>query len=83
MAASFHATPSSARRCIGWTCGCRGPFHSAVKVDGIFEVFNLFNHENQGSFTTVETSALYGRPVQNSNVAYLPRMLQLGFRVVF
>jgi hypothetical protein len=25
----------------------------------------------------------YGQPVRNENVAYAPRMLQLGFRVTF
>lgn len=54
-----------------------------MKIDGIFEVFNLFNHENFGSYTTVETNANYGRPTQNTNVAYQPRMLQLGFRLEF
>ena len=54
-----------------------------VRVDGILEVFNVFNRENYGSYTTQESSASYGRPSQNLNVAYQPRMLQLGFRVAF
>jgi hypothetical protein len=32
---------------------------------------------------TAEASPLYGAPQQNFNVAYLPRMLQLGFRFSF
>ncbi len=53
-------------------------------IDGMFEVFNVFNHANYGSYTTVEAlGALYGQPSQNSNVAYQPRMLQLGFRFAF
>lgn len=52
-------------------------------VDGMLEVFNLFNHENFGSYTTTESSARYGQPDQNLNVAYVPRMMQLGFRVAF
>jgi hypothetical protein len=46
-------------------------------------VFNLLNHENFGSYTTVESNANYGRPEANPNVAYQPRMLQLGFRLAF
>ncbi len=52
-------------------------------VDGMFEVFNLFDHENFGSYTTNESSPLYGQPSFNGNVAYQPRMMQLGFRVGF
>jgi hypothetical protein len=55
----------------------------AVTVDGIVEVFNLFNHANYGSYVTSENSAAYGQPVQNVAVEYQPRMMQLGFRVVF
>jgi hypothetical protein len=54
-----------------------------VSVDPMFEVFNLFNRANYGTYVTNEASALFGRPVQNSNLAYAPRMLQLGFRVAF
>jgi hypothetical protein len=56
---------------------------SRVTLDGLFEVYNLFNHANYGSYTTVESSPQYGQPSQNINVAYQPRMLQLGFRVAF
>ncbi len=52
-------------------------------VEASLEVFNLFNHANYGNFVTVEASPLYGRPQQNFNVAYLPRMAQLGFRFSF
>jgi hypothetical protein len=58
-------------------------FGGRAGVDGILEAFNLFNHENYGSYTTAESNALYGRPSQNTNVAYQPRMLQLGFRATF
>lgn len=54
-----------------------------VSVDGIFEVFNVFNHANYGGFTLNETSASYGRPTENLNAAYQPRMVQLGFRFAF
>ena len=52
-------------------------------IDGIVEVFNLFNHANYGSYVTNESSSLYGQPAFNSNVAYQPRTLQLGFRTAF
>jgi hypothetical protein len=54
-----------------------------VKADGMVEVFNLFNHENYGSYVTNEASASYGQPSANTNVAYQPRMGQVGFRFTF
>jgi hypothetical protein len=56
---------------------------SGVHIDGIAEVFNAFNHANYGAYITDESNRLYGQPVQNLNVAYQPRMMQLGFRVSF
>ena len=58
---------------LGWRAG----------IDGIAEVFNVFNHANYGSYTTQESSSNYGRPVQSINVAYAPRTLQLGLRFAF
>jgi carboxypeptidase family protein len=52
-------------------------------VSGFLEAFNLFNHENYGSYTTQESSVNFGKPSFNSNLAYQARMLQLGFRVAF
>ena len=52
-------------------------------VDGILEVFNLFNHANYGSYVLQESNRNYGQPAFNSAVAYQPRMLQLGFRFTF
>ena len=49
----------------------------------MFEVFNLFNHANYGAYTTNESSAQYGQPSFADNLAYQPRMLQLGFRTTF
>jgi len=54
-----------------------------TRIDGIVEMFNVFNHANYGAYVTNEASAAYGQPAQSLNVAYLPRMLQLGFRVTF
>ena len=59
------------------------PVHKSVKVEGTLEVFNLFNHANYGSYTTAESNASYGTPIQNTSLAYQPRMLQLGFRIGF
>ena len=56
---------------------------SKAALEGSFEVFNLLNHANFGSYVTAEVSPLYGQPQQNFNAAYLPRMLQLGFRASF
>jgi hypothetical protein len=52
-------------------------------IDGILEVFNLFNHENYGSYTTQRSNAAYGTPAFNANVAFQPRIVQLGFRLAF
>jgi len=52
-------------------------------IDGIVEVFNLFNHENYGSYTTQESNRNFGLPSFNSNVAFQPRIVQLGFRLAF
>jgi hypothetical protein len=52
-------------------------------IDGVLEVFNVFNHENFGSYTLTESNANYGRPTQNLNVAYGPRAMQLGFKFLF
>ena len=55
-----------------------------AQIDGMLEVFNLFNHENYGSYTTnLSVPANYGLPQQNLNVVYQPRIMQLGFRFVF
>ena len=54
-----------------------------ASLDGLVEVFNLFNHANYGSYVTQESNRNYGRPSFSSNIAYQPRMLQLGFRFTF
>jgi len=58
-------------------------FAGRVAVDGLLEAFNLFNHANYGSYVTQESNRSYGQPSFNSNIAYQPRMLQLGFRFAF
>jgi hypothetical protein len=61
----------------------RFPIARRASIDAILEMYNAFNRANFGSFTTSEVNAAYGRPTRNENVAYAPRMLQLGFRVAF
>jgi hypothetical protein len=61
----------------------RFPLGGRASIDGIAEVFNLFNRANYGSYTAQEVSVDYGKPFPNQAVAYQPRMLQLGFRLVF
>jgi hypothetical protein len=57
--------------------------NSKLAVDGIAEVYNLFNHQNYGAYVTRETAANYGAPSFVSNVNYYARMAQLGFRITF
>jgi hypothetical protein len=52
-------------------------------VDALLEVFNLFDHANYGAYTTQESNRSYGQPSFNGNIAYQPRMVQLGFRFAF
>jgi len=59
------------------------PLSSKMKVDGMLEAFNLFNHANYGSYTTNMANVAFGRPSQNSAIAYQPRMLQLGVKFTF
>jgi len=61
----------------------RFPLPGRARFEGIVDVFNLFNHANYGSYTTVESNAAHGKPSQNINIAYSPRTVQLGFRVTF
>ena len=54
-----------------------------AKVDGIVEVFNVFNHANYQSYVLNESNARYGQPEPSVNLAFQPRMVQLGFRATF
>lgn len=56
---------------------------SRTTADGIFEVFNVFNHANYAGFNTNEASGTFRQPIRDTNVAYAPRTLQLGFRLAF
>src|SRR5262249_13938726 len=61
----------------------RVPLARSLKAEGSFEMFNVFNHENFGSYALTQSLANYGQPQQNIALAYQPRMLQLGFRLTF
>ena len=61
----------------------RIPLGGDIGVDGIFEVFNVFDRANYGSYDLDESSRTYLQPQQNPNLAYAPRTLQLGFRLTF
>jgi hypothetical protein len=61
----------------------RVPLVGPVRVDGLLEVFNLFNRANYGSYVTDEASRQYGDPQRSANIAYSPRSVQLGFRITF
>ena len=68
----------------------RIPLGGRVGIDGIVEVFNLFNHDNFGSYahtsrsrTGGERNSNYLEPTQNRNIAYNPRTMQFGFRLAF
>ena len=52
-------------------------------IDVMLEVFNLLNHENFGRYVTAEVARNFGQPLQNTNIAYLPRVVQLGFKFSF
>src|SRR5437667_11204717 len=49
------------------------PIVSKVKVDGMSEVYNLFNPENYGRYTTNIAKANFGWPSANSAPAHQPR----------
>jgi hypothetical protein len=53
------------------------------RLSGIAEVFNLFNHENYGSYNSQINSATFGQPVQNQSSTYRSRTGQLAFRMQF
>jgi hypothetical protein len=54
-----------------------------VTLDGIAEVFNIFNRANYNNFVVNEAARNYGAPVYDSNIAFQPRTAQFGFRTTF
>ena len=61
----------------------RVPIGGRLRVDGILEMFNLFNRANFGSYELEETAPDFGQPQQSTNIAYAPFTMQLGFRLTF
>ena len=54
-----------------------------VKLQGIAEVFNLFDHDNFGTYNGQVNSATFGQPRQNLGNAYRPRTGQFAFKLSF
>lgn len=54
-----------------------------VSVSGVFDVFNLFNHKNYGTYVVNERNSLFGQPTTDNGTAYQPRNMQIGFRLTF
>jgi hypothetical protein len=61
----------------------RIPLGGRVRFDAQAEVFNAFNRFNPSSYVTNESNIRFGQPNSSTNLAYAPRVLQLGFRVAF
>jgi Carboxypeptidase regulatory-like domain/TonB dependent receptor len=54
-----------------------------IKLDGMWEIYNLFNHQNYGSYVTNLDNARYGQPSGNTFLQYQPRMMQVGVKFTF
>jgi hypothetical protein len=54
-----------------------------ANVSLMAEVFNLFNHDNFGSYVGTVNTATFGEPRASTGNAYVPRSGQLAFRVAF
>ena len=74
-ATSFRVTRFGAARCTASTCGCRrtSTCRGGMRLTGIAEVFNLFNHENYGAYNgQVNSTDLRGaapEPVERVSAA--------------
>jgi hypothetical protein len=58
-------------------------FPGGVKLTGIVEIFNVFNHENYGAYNAQVNSPTFGDPRQNLLNAYQPRVAQLAVKLAF
>jgi hypothetical protein len=54
-----------------------------TRLEGVAELFNVFNHANFGGYNLVQGTPTFGQPVQNIANAYLPRTAQFAFKVSF
>jgi hypothetical protein len=61
----------------------RFKIHGRVSADGLLDVFNVLNHANYNSYVTAESNSRYGQPTQDTNIAFQPRMVQIGVRFLF
>jgi hypothetical protein len=61
----------------------RFPLGGRARIDGLIEVFNVFNRANYETFVLNESNRLYGQPEAHTNIAHAPRMVQLGFQFAF
>jgi hypothetical protein len=61
----------------------RIPLGGRVNLAASFEVFNLFNRKNYGSYDLTEFSPTFSQPQSSTNLSYAPRTVQLGFRLTF
>jgi hypothetical protein len=68
---------------VDWRLSKSVGIREGWRVTGIFEAFNLLNAQNYGSYVGNVGLATYGRPVQNTNLAYAARMLQFAARLDF
>jgi len=61
----------------------RIPIGGRRTLDGQLEIFNALNRFNANGIVTNELNIRYGQPNESSNIAYSPRVIQLGFRMTF
>jgi hypothetical protein len=61
----------------------RIPFGPRLRLDGQLEVFNIFNRFNPSGIVANELNIRFGQLEESNNIAYRPRVLQLGFRLAF
>ena len=61
----------------------RIPLGGRASIDGILELFNVFNRANYQSYVLDMSSPRFGLPNASTNLSYAPRTVQLGFRATF
>lgn len=55
----------------------------SMRLSGIAEAFNIFNHANYGNYQILVNTTTYGKPIQNSSNTYLPRSAQFAFKLSY
>ena len=61
----------------------RIPVGPRLRLDGQLEFFNVFNRFNPSGIVANELNIRFGELEESTNIAYRPRVLQLGFRLAF